>query len=65
MDDHSKQRVSAVRAALYARVSSEQQAQQSTIESQIVALKGWDRSTPGIFREKWLSGEMASVSSVF
>jgi hypothetical protein len=39
MDDQSKQRTSAVRAAIYARVSCEQQAQQSTIDSQIVALK--------------------------
>ena len=39
MDDQSKQRTSAARAALYARVSCEQQAQQSTIDSQIVALK--------------------------
>jgi site-specific DNA recombinase len=39
MDDQSKQRTSAVRVALYARVSCEQQAQQSTIDSQLVALK--------------------------
>jgi hypothetical protein len=38
MDDQSKQRTSAIRAALYARLSCEQQAQQSTIDSQIVAL---------------------------
>jgi len=39
MDDQSQQPTSAVRAAIYARVSCEQQAQQSTIDSQIVALK--------------------------
>src|SRR5437773_1704334 len=39
MDEQSKQRTSAVRAALYARVSCEQQAQQSTIDSQLVALQ--------------------------
>src|SRR2546429_7152004 len=38
MDEQAKQATGAVRAAVYARVSSEQQAQQSTIASQLAAL---------------------------
>ena len=38
MDEQAKQPTAAVRAAVYARVSSEQQAQQSTIASQLAAL---------------------------
>jgi site-specific DNA recombinase len=39
MDAKSKQTLSSVRAAIYARVSSEQQSQQCTIDSQIALLK--------------------------
>jgi DNA invertase Pin-like site-specific DNA recombinase len=54
-----------MRAAIYARVSTERQERQQTIDSQLSALRGWVSAQGHVLAEPMLSATRASAARVW